>query len=343
MSDPFNADADDAFAISQLMFPTVGLCISVAAQHGLAEALADGRMTAAELAEHTGTDRIALAKVVRVLLEEGIFREVEPGVFENTPLSQLLRRDHPRSQYAMARLVGSPWLWASWGRLADALTTGRPGFELAHGTSLWAYLARHPEDATVFNGAMTDFSEALGEQVASAYPEFASNGVIADLGGGTGSYLSAILRAYPTVKQGVLVDLEPVIEQARTRPDLAPLLDSGLLQLHSGDFFEQVPGDVDMYVVKQVMHSWDDQNVIRLLERCRAASPQARLVAAEFVRDDKTSAFVKNFDLVMTVTMNGNVRSKAEYADVFQRGGYELTRVVPTNTAFSLVEARPTR
>ncbi|MEV6848426.1 methyltransferase [Actinoplanes sp. NPDC051411] len=343
MSDPFNAEADDAFAISQLMFPTVGLCISVAAQHGLADVLDDGRLTATELAERTRTDPGGLAKVLRVLIEEGIFREVEPGIFENTPLSRLLRRDHPRSQYAMACLVGSPWLWASWGKLSEALTDGRPGFELAHGTTLWEYLARHPEDATIFNGAMTDFSEALGDQVAAAYPEFASNGVIADLGGGTGSYLNAILRAYPAVARGVLVDLESVVEQARSRPDLAQLLESGRLELYGGDFFEAVPADVDMYVVKQVMHSWNDDNVVRLLESCRKASPRARLVAAEFVRDDKTSAFVKNFDLVMTVTMNGNVRSQAEYADVFRRGGYELTRVVPTSTAFSLVEARPSR
>lgn len=342
MSDHFNADADDAFAISQLMFPTVALCISVAAQHGLAEVLADGPLSIDEIAKKTKTDPIALGKVLRLLTEEGLFREVQPDVFENTALSSLLRRNHPRSQYAMARLVGSPWLWASWGKLADALATGRPGFELAHGTSLWAYLAQHPADAGIFNGAMNDFSEALGDLVAASYPEFASHRVIADLGGGTGSYLGSILRAYPAVAQGILVDQAPVIDQARRRADLEPLIESGRLRLQAANFFEEVPAEVDMYVVKQVMHSWDDDNVVRLLQRCRSTSPRAWLVAAEFVRDDKTSAFVKNFDLVMTVTMNGNVRTHAEYAEVFRRGGYELTRVVPTDTAFSLVEARPT-
>ncbi len=113
------------------------------------------------------------------------------------------------------------------------------------------------------------------------------------------------------------------------------------MRAQAGDFFTEAPTGVDLYVVKQVMHSWDDEAVVRLLRRCREASPAAGFVAAEFVRDDKTSRFVKNFDLVMTVTMNGNVRTEAQYAEVFRAGGYQLTRLVPTDTAFSLVEALP--
>jgi hypothetical protein len=341
MSKSYAPNAADAFALSQLMFPTTALCISVAARHGLADVLADGRLPVEELAERTGTDIIQLGKVLRLLVEEGVFHEVEPDVFENSQLSHLLRRGFPRSQYSMARLVGERWLWTAWSRLADGVATGKPGFEIAYETTLWAYLAQHPEAATVFNGAMNDFSEALSDQVAASYPEFAETGVLADLGGGTGTYLNAILQAYPSIGHGVLVDLPQVIDEAEARADLAPLLSQDRLRLYKGDFFEEVPGGVDTYVVKQVMHSWDDVKVIQLLRRCRAASPQATFVAAEFVRDDKASRFVKNFDLVMTITMNGNVRTEAEYAEVFRSGGYELTRVVPTETAFSLVEARP--
>ena len=122
---------------------------------------------------------------------------------------------------------------------------------------------------------------------------------------------------------------------------LADLFAAGRLRTQAGDFFTDVPAGVDLYVVKQVMHSWDDAAVVKLLRRCREASPSAGFVAAEFVRDEKTSRFVKNFDLVMSVTMNGNVRTEAQYADVFAAGGYQLTRLVPTDTAFSLVEARP--
>ncbi|WP_020667105.1 methyltransferase [Amycolatopsis nigrescens] len=341
MSESYAPDAADAFALSQLMFPTTALCISVAAQHGLADVLGDGKMSVEELAERSGTNVVQLGKVLRLLVEEGVFRETQPDVFENSPLSHLLRRGFPRSQYSMARLVGSRWLWTAWGRLADGLATGKPGFEVAYEKTLWAHLAQHPEDGTIFNGAMNDFSEALSDQVAASYPEFSDSGVIADLGGGTGTYLGAILRAHPGVKQGVLVDLPPVIEEARARPDLESMIGSDRLRLEAGDFFEKVPGGIDTYVVKQVMHSWDDAKVVQLLKLCRAASPKARFVAAEFVRDDKSSRFVKNFDLVMTITMNGNVRTEAQYAEVFRAAGYELTRVVPTDTAFSLVEARP--
>ncbi len=341
MSQSHPPHAADAFALSQLMFPTTALCISVAAQHGLADVLADGRLSVEELAERTGTDIIQLGKVLRLLTEEDIFREVESDVFENSPLSHLLRRGYPRSQHSMARLIGERWLWTAWGRLADGLATGKPGFEIAYDKTLWAHLAQHPEAGMIFNGAMNDFSEALSDQVAVSYPEFAETGVLADLGGGTGTYLGAILRAYPSIGHGILVDLPQVIDEAKARADLAPLLDQDRLRLHKGDFFEEVPGGVDTYVVKQVLHSWDDAKVIRLLQRCRAASPTATFVAAEFVRDDKASRFVKNFDLVMTITMNGNVRTEAEYAEVFRAGGYELTRMIPTETAFSLVEARP--
>ena len=341
MSESNAQDAADAFALSQLMFPTVALCISVAAQYGIADVLADGRMSVGELAERAGVDPVQLGKVLRLLVEEGVFREVEPDLMENSRLSHLLRKDYPRSQYNMAQLVGSHWLWTAWGRLGEGLASGRAGFEIAYETKLWGYLARHPEADAVFNGAMRDFSEALSDLVAASYPEFGHNKVIADLGGGTGTYIGAILRAYPSIERGVLVDVAPVIEQARQRGDLSSLIGSGRLRLHDADFFEDVPSGVDTYVAKQVMHSWDDAAVIRLLNKCRETSPKAKLVVAEFVRNEKTSRFVKNFDLVMSVTMTGNVRTEEQYADVLRAGGYEMTRVVPTDTAFSLVEARP--
>lgn len=341
MSEIFAPDAADAFGLSQLMFPTTALCISAAARHGIADELVDGRMSVDALAERTGTNAVQLGKTLRLLAEEGVFREVEPDVFENTPLSELLRKGVPRSQYSMARLVGERWLWDAWGRLSEGIGSGKAGFEIAYGTSLWAHLARNPEAGRTFNDAMNSFSEAFSDQVAAAYPEFADSAVIADLGGGTGTYLSAILRAYPEVRRGILVDLPAVVDQARASAALTPLLDSGRLSLAPGDFFESAPEGVDTYVVKQVMHSWGDADIVRLLHQCRASSPRARVVAAEFVRDAETPRFVKNFDLVMTVTMNGNVRTEREYAEVFRAGGYELARVVPTEGAFSLVEAYP--
>lgn len=331
----------NAYALARMMFPTAAICISAAARTGLADALAAGPLTADALARRTGTSRTELVKILRRLAEDGVFTETGPEVFANTALSELLRPAAPGSQHDMARLVGESWLWRSWGALAENLRTGRPGFEHEHGETLWAYLAGHPVAGSVFSGAMTSFSEAMSAPVVAALPGFAGGSVVADLGGGHGVFVSTLLDAVPAVARGILVDLPAVIEQARSHPAVDRLVADGRLDLVAGDFFDGVPGGVDAYVMKQVMHSWDDSRVRALLERCRSASPGARIVAAEFVQEAGAPRFVKDFDLVMTITMGGGVRSREQYAAVFADAGYRLTGVLPTGTPFSLIEAEP--
>jgi O-methyltransferase len=333
--------AHPAAALSELMFPSVVRCISVAAQYDVAELLAAGPRDLRELAAQSRTDPRSLGKVLRLLAEEGIFMEVDTEVFANTPLSECLRRGVPGSLHSMARMVGEPWLWACWGRLDFSVATGAPAFDEVFGTSTWAWFAQNPGAARLFNDAMSEFSDALSSQLVQAYPDFAAARVVADLGGGLGSYLAAILGAYPAVGCGVLVDLPAVIEQARERPELAALAAQGRYRFAPGDFFAAVPGDVDIYVTKQIMHSWQDDQVVRVLERCRGASPGARVVAAELVHHPGAARFVKNFDLVMLVTMSGSVRTEAEFAELFRRAGYRLGAVTATQTAFSLIEALP--
>jgi O-methyltransferase len=330
-----------AAALSELMFPSTVRCISVAAQHGIADLLADGPVPVAELASRTGADAEALAKVLRLLVEDGIFTEVEDGVFANSPMSECLRAGVPGSLHAMAKLVGEPWLWECWGGLDHSTATGGAAFEQAFGTSLWPWLGQHPESARLFNDALTEFSDAFGAHIVRAYPEFGSAGCVADLGGGLGSYLAAILATYPAVRRGLLVDLPPVIEQARQRPELVTLAQAGRCDFVPGDFFGGVPSGVDVYVTKQIMHSWQDGQVERILRRCREASPSARLVAAELVHHPGTSRFVKNFDLMMLVTMRGSIRTAGQFRAAFARGGYRVDRIVPTQTPFSLIEALP--
>lgn len=333
--------AKDVAALAELMFPSAVRCISVVAQYRIADLLAAGPRSVRELAEESGTSPQALAKVLRLLSEVGVFVELEGEVFANTPMSEYLRPGIPGSLHAMARMVGEPWMWACWGGLDESVATGAPAFEKAYNTSLWAWFAQNPGSARLFNDAMTEFSDAFSAQLVSAYPEFGQAGVVADLGGGLGSYLAAILASYPAIREGILIDLPRVIDQARSRQELAPLITAGRYVFSPGDFFDSVPGAVDIYVTKQIMHSWQDDQLLRVLRHCRESSPAARIVAAEFVHHPGTTRFVKNFDLVMLITMSGSVRTAEQFADVYQRAGYRLSRIVPTETAFSLIEGVP--
>jgi hypothetical protein len=333
--------AKDAAALAELMFPSTVRCLSVVADKRIADLLADGPRHVRELAEQSGTSPVALAKVLRLLSEDGVFMELEAGVFANTLMSQYLRPGVPGSLHAMARMVGEPWMWTCWGGLDTTVDTGAPAFDKAYSTNLWAWFAGNPQSARLFNDAMTEFSDAFSAQLASAYPEFGQAATIADLGGGLGSYLATILATYPAIGRGILSDLPRVIDQARSRPELASVVEAGRYLFAPGDFFDAVPEGVDIYVTKQIMHSWQDEQLVRVLQRCRESSPSARIVAAEFVNDEEATRFVKNFDLVMMITMNGSVRSADQFAGVYRQAGYQVSRIIPTETHFSLIEAVP--
>jgi hypothetical protein len=330
-----------AVALSELMFPSTPRCLALAADFGIAEHLIEGPLPVTELAERSRTDAGALRKVLSLLAEDGIFEEVSPGTFANTGLSELLRPGVPGSMHAMASMVGAKWLWDSWGALDHSLATGAPGFEKVHGTALWPWLGQHPADAATFNQAMTDFTDALSESLVAAYPEFAQADAVCDLGGGQGTFLASILNHHVSIQRGVLAERAQVIEQARSQPDVAKLAEQGRIAFAEGDFFVSVPSGIDVYVTKQVMHSWPDAALVRLLRRCRETSPGARFVAAEMVHSEGVPRFVKNFDLVMLTTMSGEIRTEEHFAELFRSASYRLRRIIPTGSAFSLIEAVP--
>lgn len=332
---------EDITAVQELMFPSAAQCVRIAAELGLADLLADGPLPVGELAAKAGAVPRPLSGMLRVLTVEGVFAEPSPGVFANTPRSELLRRGVPDSQFVMSGLGAADWLWASYGELGHSVRTGAPAFPKVYNTHLWAWLGQNPDSARQFNNALDEFSTTLGPRILGSYPEFAEAGVVADLGGGTGSYLANILSAFPSVRRGVLVDQPSVIEQAKARADLADLVDAGRLDFFAGDFFADVPTGIDLYVTKQITHSWSDDKLVSLLKLCRDASPTARIAAAELVQTQDAPRFVRHFDVMMYVTMAGFLRTAEEYAELFGQAGYELKRVVPTNTAFSIIEAVP--
>jgi DNA-binding Lrp family transcriptional regulator len=323
------------------MFPSAAMCVRVAAELRLADLLADGPLPVTELASRVDAAPRPLSQALRILAVEGVFAEVSPGVFANTPRSTLLREGVPDSQYVMSGLGAADWLWASYGELGHSIRTGGPGFEKAYGTNLWAWLGRNPGAARQFNEAMAEFSATFGPRIVASYTKFGDAGVVADLGGGTGAFVSAILRRYPAMHRGVLVDQPSVIEQAKARADHGDLIGSGRMDFFPGDFFADVPTGIDVYTTKQITHSWSDAQLVSLLKRCRDASPDARFAAAELVQSHDASRFLRQFDIMMYATMAGFLRTEDEYADVFAQAGYRLTAVVPTGTAFSIIEAEP--
>lgn len=326
----------DITALQELMFPSAAMCVRVAAELRLADLLAGGPLSVAELASRVDAAPRPLSQALRILAVEGVFVEVSPGVFANTPRSTLLREGVTDSQYVMAGLGAADWLWASYGELGHSIRTGGPGFEQAYGTNLWAWLGRNPDAARQFNNAMAEFSATFAPRIVASYTKFGDAGVVADLGGGTGAFVSAILERYPSVRRGVLVDQPSVIEQAKARTDLPARLD-----FFPGDFFADVPTGIDVYTTKQITHSWSDAQLVSLLKRCRDASPTATFAAAELVQSHDASKFLRQFDIMMYATMAGFLRTEDEYADVFAQAGYELTAIVPTGTAFSIIEAEP--
>src|SRR5215210_121322 len=204
----------------------------------------------------------------------GIFAETSDGRFELTPLAQTLRSDAPGSLRGLALLYGDEWLWDTYGRTSYSVTTGLPAFDLVHGQAFFEYLHLHPEAASTFDRAMTAFSEQESAAILASY-DFSDAKNVVDVGGGQGALLAAILNAHPRA-HGILFDQGTVVERARDLMVEGGVADRCLIV--PGDFFEAVPGGGDVYVLKSVLHDWDDARSTAILKNCRdVMGPGSRL------------------------------------------------------------------
>ncbi len=317
-------------------------CIHVAAQFGIADQLKDGPKRIAALAEATGTHAPSLRRLLRALAQVGIFAEVETEYFANTDLSTYLRSDVPGSMYAMARMWGGQWQWRSWGELEHSVQTGKPAFDKVHGIPMWRYFVEQdPEAGTYFDQAMTGFSEAVNLPVAQAY-DFSGVCTLVDVGGGHGSLLRTILTMHPRIETGILFDQPQVVEEAGRSLETADL--AGRCQFIAGDFFEAAPEGADAYIMKMILHDWDDERCIQILTNCRKAMrPNGRVLAAEIVLEpDNPDPFPYLLDLQMLVVITGRERTEAEFRALYEAAGLHLTRIIPTASMFSLIEGVPT-
>jgi hypothetical protein len=307
---------------------TVARCLHVVADAGVADVLDDQPATAAELAAATGLNADAVNRMLRLLAAEGVFAH-EAGGYIHTPASRLLRTDHPQSMRSVTRMVGLPVFWNNVTELRRAAATGRPALDWA---GIVAHLSTHPEESSLFNQAMVDKSRGAIPAVVDTY-DFTPFGAIADIGGGHGHLVRAILERCPSTA-GVLFDLPHVIDDAARTA-------SSRLRLQAGDFFRDPLPPADAYVAMEVLHDWNDDDAARILTSIRRAAPaHARLLIVEqLIPDVPGPHAAKLMDVIMLAITGGRERTPAEYATLLDAAGFRLARAIPTPSPFSIVEA----
>lgn len=313
--------------------------IHVAAELRIADLLADGPRTSADLAAVTGTDAAALHRLLRALVTLDVCREREDGSFAITPLGSLLGTDNAGSLRSWAIWWGSH-LWPVWGNLLSSVRTGHSARSLLTGTEGFAHLDRDPEAAAVFNGALVELTRLACANIVQAY-DFSRLKQIVDVGGGYGELLGTILRANPAAS-GVLFDLPHALDGARQHFEKAGL--ASRCQFLVGDFFESVPGGADAYVLKSVLHDWNDERSRQVLTNCRRAlGAGARLLVIEQVLPDRlenspTHRSLACSDLTMLVAHAARERTRADYEDLLNATGFVVARIIPAGPTFSVIE-----
>lgn len=320
----------------------VSRLIYVAARLGLADLLKSGPRTAAELAERAGVNATALYRMMRTLASYGVFTEGKGGRFRLTPLGTTLRSDVPASMHGFALfLIGSP-VWNAWEDLEYAVKTGQLPFDRLFGMPFYNYLEQHPENLKIFGEAMTSLSGTENPEFARVFRpvrQRAAIRTVVDVAGGFGSLLARLLKQNPKLN-GVLFDMPPVIARARQDRHLTATGLAGRCSFAGGDMFESVPRGGDAYVLKYILHNWDDDHCVKLLTNCREAmNPGGRILVADaVVPPAETPDWGKLLDIQMMVVVPGKERTKAEFAALFTRAGFRLTRIIPTRCPLSVVE-----
>jgi hypothetical protein len=313
----------------------IAQCLFAVAQLGIADLLKDGPKSCEELATAIETDRDALYRLLRALVSMGIFSEDSSGLLQLTPLSACLLENEPGSLRNFI-LVRAEVDYACWGQLLYSVRTGKSAFEHVFGMNRYEYHQHHPATGQLFDWAMADLAFMHHAAILAAY-DFSSFGTLVDVGGGQGSLIRAILRRYPSLK-GIVFDQAVTIVQARDVLAKADVLDR--CELVAGDFFTAVPAGGDAYVLKQVLHNWDDDHARTILHNCRQAIAESgKLLVIERVITPDASLHSNLVDLrMMVVTDSGRTRTEAEFRKLFAAAGFTLSRIVPTTSGISIIE-----
>ena len=308
----------------------------VAAKLGIADVLAAGPRHVSELASETGAHERSLYRVMRSLAAVGVFAETGPKVFSNTPYSEPLRSDAAGSMRNGVIFMGEEWHWRVWGNMEYSVRTGLPAWGHTHGAEVFDYFAANPRQAEIFNGAMTDMSVGTAPSVVEAY-DFKGFRKLADIAGGHGYLLAQILKATPELK-GVLFDVPQVIDGATALLEREGV--SERVERVAGDFFASVPS-ADAYLMKHIIHDWDDERCVTILSNIRRAmEPGGKVLIVEtVVPEGGQPHYSKLLDLEMLTSPGGEERTAQEYESLLAQAGLRLTRIIPTRSHFSIIEA----
>ena len=311
--------------------------VYVAAKLGVADALATGPKSIDQLSREVGAHESSLYRVLRSLASIGIFAEEQQRTFRLTPTAELLRSDVEGSLRDVAIFMGEDWHWSVWGQTLFSVKTGEAAWSRVHGKTVFPYFETNSKAAEIFDRAMSSFSTLARTAVANAY-DFSSLNVLVDIAGGHGKLLTGILEATPDLR-GVLFDLPHVIGRAKESEEIKKL--SKRLDLKEGDFFASVPAGADGYILKHIIHDWKDTEAIKILTNIRKAmGTYGRVLLIEaVVGEGNEPDFAKILDIEMLVAPGGKERTATEYAELFRQSGLKLSRVIPTRSPYSVIEA----
>lgn len=320
-----------------IMGAALSRAVCTVAELGIADHIQPGSpQSITSLATATGAHERSLHRIMRFLASHGLFKETGHRQFDHTPLSHCLRSDAEGSYRAAALMMHR--MFPAWEGLHHSALTGEPGFNKVFGKPVFDYVGTHPDLGPIFDGAMTSIHGYETAAMLDAY-DFSSVRVLADIGGGNGSLIGAVLQRYPNLR-GILFDLGHVI--GRARQNLQAFGDR--CSVIEGNFFDSVPSGADAYLFRHIIHDWTDEQSNQILSHCRAVIPKdGRLILVECVvptGNDPSPA--KDFDMTMMVIPGGIERTEDEYKALFDQAGFQLTSVTPTASMVSVIEGRPT-
>src|SRR5215212_9361366 len=312
----------DAYLLQLAFAPMLTQALYVAAKLGVADLLAEKPLPVSELAARTKTHERSLYRILRSLASVGVFEETDPKVFALTPYAEPLRSDAPNSLRNGAIFMGAEWHWRVWGNMLYSVQTGKPAWGYTHGAEVFDYFALNPEQAEIFNRAMTEGSVGVAPSIVEAY-DFSGFGTITDIAGGHGHLLAQVLKANPNVK-GILFDVPSVIEGA----DALLKKENAAVRVEkvAGDFFASRLPVSDAYMMKHIIHDWDDERSIQILKNIRAAMPDhGKVLIIEAVAPAGNEPhYSKLLDLEMLVSPGGVERTQEEYAELLGAAGLRL-------------------
>jgi hypothetical protein len=314
-------------------------CLHVAAKLNIADLVAEGPRPVETLAAESGTNVDALYRVLRVLVSVGVFSEPQPHHIALSPAAELLRGDVAGSIRDMVVWASNPIIMRVTSELLHSVKTGNPAIEHVYGKPAFECFASMPEFGHAFNEGMTAISAELAPAVLEAY-DFSGVGTLMDVGGGHGFFLCQALKQYPQMK-GILLEQPAVIEGAKCL--LCELRLESRCQPVAGNFFEQIPAGADAYFVQHILHDWSDEPALKVLGNLRqalAGHPGGRLIVVDTVLpDDARPHPGKLLDLLMLMFPGGRERTETEWRDLLARAAFTLTRIIPTRSPDSVIEA----